>query len=72
MEKNLKFVKKTCRICRSDKEIDYKDIEFLKTFINRRGKIVPRIFTGNCAKHQRQIAKAIKRSRNLAFLPFVY
>lgn len=59
-----------CRICRSDREIDFKDVEFLKKFINKRGQIVPSSRTGNCAKHQRDISKAIKRARNLALLPF--
>ncbi len=68
--KNVKFIKRHCRVCRSDKEIDYKDVEFLKSFLNRRGRIVSRLYTGNCAKHQRAVVKAIKRSRNLALLPF--
>jgi small subunit ribosomal protein S18 len=51
--------------------VDYKDVEFLKQFINEQGKILPRRITGVSAKTQRQIARAIKRARHLALLPFV-
>ncbi len=50
--------------------IDYKDPQLLKYFITERGKIIPRRISGNNAKHQRQIALAIKRSRMLALMPF--
>lgn len=63
--------KKVCRFC-ADKNMkaDYKDFRILKQFISERGKITPRRITGNCAKHQRDVAIAIKRARVLAFLPF--
>ncbi|MBI5327174.1 MAG: 30S ribosomal protein S18 [Deltaproteobacteria bacterium] len=63
--------KKVCRFC-ADKNMkaDYKDFRTLKQFIGERGKITPRRITGNCAKHQREVATAIKRARILAFLPF--
>jgi small subunit ribosomal protein S18 len=51
--------------------VDYKDVEFLKQFINEQGKILPRRITGVSAKTQRHIARAIKRARHLALLPFV-
>ena len=50
--------------------IDYKDPQLLKNFITERGKIIPRRINGNNAKHQRQLALAIKRSRLLALMPF--
>ncbi len=50
--------------------IDYKEVEMLKQFVGDRGKINPRRRTGLSAKHQRQLRTAIKRSRNLALLPF--
>ena len=50
--------------------IDYKDPQLLKYFITERGKIVPRRISGLCAKNQRKIAKAIKRARKLALLPY--
>lgn len=51
--------------------IDYKDTELLKRFISERGKILPRRVTGTCAKSQRMLAQAIKRSRQMALLPYV-
>jgi len=50
--------------------IDYKDLNRLRRFITERGKILPRRISGSCAKHQRQLTLAIKRSRNVALLPF--
>lgn len=51
-------------------EIDYKDIETLKAYISETGKIVPSRITGTKARYQRQLAKAIKRARYLALLPY--
>lgn len=63
--------KKVCRFC-ADRTvvIDYKDPQLLKYFITDRGKIVPRRISGNCAKHQRKVALAVKRSRMVALMPF--
>ncbi len=62
---------KPCRFCvRKDLIIDYKDVATLRNYISDRGKIKPTRFTGNCAKHQRELARAIKRARNIALLPF--
>jgi len=64
--------RKFCRFC-ADKSgiIDYKDTKKLRYYITERGKIVAARMTGNCAKHQRELTRAIKRSRNIALLPFV-
>lgn len=62
---------KSCYFCSNSAEIDYKDINTLERYLTDRGKIVPRRITGNCAKHQRRLTKAIKRARTLALLPFV-
>lgn len=63
--------RKVCRFCAdSTMVIDYKDSATLKYFITERGRIVPRRISGNCAKHQKRIAQAIKRARNIAILPF--
>ena len=51
--------------------IDYKDVETLKKFVSPNGKISPRRATGACAKHQREIAVAIKRARYMALLPYI-
>lgn len=63
--------RKVCRFC-ADKNvpIDYKDPGTLKYFITDRGKIIPRRISGNCAKHQRKVATAIKRARMIALMPF--
>lgn len=61
-----------CYFCQQNiKEIDYKDVDTLKRFISSQMKIYPRRKTGLCAKHQRQLKKAIKRARYMALLPFV-
>jgi small subunit ribosomal protein S18 len=64
--------RKTCRFC-ADKTlgIDYKDPKLLRQFITERGKVVPRRISGNCAKHQREMAVGIKRARHLSLLPFL-
>jgi small subunit ribosomal protein S18 len=64
--------KKVCRFC-ADKNarVDYKDQATLKYFVTERGKIIPRRISGNCAKHQRAVAKAIKQSRGLALIPYL-
>jgi small subunit ribosomal protein S18 len=63
--------RKVCRFC-ADKNvnIDYKDPQTLKYFITDRGKVIPRRISGNCAKHQRKVGTAIKRSRMIALMPF--
>ena len=63
--------KKVCRLCQeSVKQIDYKDTEFILKFLTEKGKIIPRRITGNCAQHQRILAKAVKRSRHAAIVSF--
>lgn len=51
--------------------VDWKDVDFLKRFIPERGKIMPRRISGVTAKDQRRIARAIKRARTMALIPFV-
>lgn len=51
--------------------LDWKDIDYLRQFVPERGKIMPRRISGISAKDQRRIAKAIKRARSMAMLPFV-
>jgi small subunit ribosomal protein S18 len=64
--------KKYCRFKKNGiKYVDYKDPEFLKKFLNEQGKILPRRLTGTSLKFQRKVARAIKRARHLALLPFV-
>ena len=62
---------KYCQFC-TDKNlvIDYKNTDLLMRYINETGKIRPRRQTGTCAKHQREIAQAIKNARHIALIPF--
>ena len=63
--------RKYCRFTAEGiKEIDYKDIDLLKQYISETGKIVPSRITGTTAKYQRQLARAVKRARFLALLPY--
>ena len=64
--------KRICRFCENRVEyVDYKDPKKLIKFTTDVGKIIPRRTSGTCARHQRQLVKAIKRARHLALLPFV-
>lgn len=64
--------KKYCRFKKNKiKYVDYKDPVFLKKFLNEQGKILPRRLTGTSLKFQRKVAKAVKRARHLAMLPYV-
>ena len=64
--------RKVCRFCAEKvRDLDYKQIQILRTFITDSGKILSSRITGNCAGHQRQLSRAIKRARNLALLPYV-
>ena len=63
--------KKVCAFCKdTDARIDYKDTNLLRKFISDRGKIRARRVTGNCSQHQRDVAIAIKNSREMALLPY--
>ena len=64
--------RKPCPYCREKiEQVDYKDISSLRRFISDRGKIRSRRITGACRRHQSQIARAVKRARELALLPYV-
>ena len=62
---------KVCRFC-EDKSLkmEYKDEWLFRRFITERGKIIPRRMSGTCARHQRQLTRAIKRARHIALLPY--
>lgn len=63
--------RKVCRFCAdSHLIIDYKDTELINNFVTERGKILPRRVTGTCAKHQRKLTSAIKKTRIMALIPF--
>ena len=64
--------KKYCRFKKSGiKYVDYKDPDFLMSFVNEQGKLLPRRLTGTSLKYQRKVAQAVKRARHLALMPYV-
>jgi small subunit ribosomal protein S18 len=64
--------RKSCFLCRDHvAEVDYKDVDKLRRYISDKGKIRTRRMTGACRKHQRQVAVAIKRAREMALLPYI-
>ena len=63
--------KKVCTFCKDkNQEIDYKDTNLLRKYISDRGKIRARRVSGNCSQHQRDVATAVKNSREVALLPY--
>lgn len=64
--------RKPCPYCKEKiEQVDYKDIDGLRRFISEKGKLRSRRITGACRRHQNQIARAVKRARELALLPYV-
>ena len=64
--------RKVCRFCVDSKlAITYRDDTTLRQFVTERGKIIPRRISGNCARHQRHLTRAIKQARLLALMPYV-
>ena len=63
--------KKVCQLC-AGKEVDYKDVETIKKYVDReKHKILPRRVTGTCARHQRVVAEEVKKARFMALIPYV-
>ncbi|MGI8972596.1 MAG: 30S ribosomal protein S18 [Gaiella sp.] len=66
------FKRKSCLLCKDkQRDVDYKNIEQLRRYTSDRGKIRSRRLSGACRRHQRQIAVAVKRAREMALLPYV-
>ena len=64
--------RKPCQHCRENiDQVDYKDVASLRKFVSEKGKIRSARITGSCRRHQRQVAIAIKRARELGLLPYV-
>ncbi|MBI2052881.1 MAG: 30S ribosomal protein S18 [Candidatus Ryanbacteria bacterium] len=62
---------KQCYFCTANtKQIDYKDSEILRNFLNPQSKILPKRRTGLCATHQRMLSRSVKRARVMGFVPF--
>ncbi|MBU0569696.1 30S ribosomal protein S18 [Patescibacteria group bacterium] len=78
MAKKSKFKRKRqiievpdkCSVCESGKEPDYKDYRFLRGYLTERAKMIGKVRSGVCSKHQRGLSRAIKRARHLGLLPF--
>ncbi|MBA2645179.1 MAG: 30S ribosomal protein S18 [Pyrinomonadaceae bacterium] len=63
--------RKACRFCLDKVDIiDFKDVKLLQNYVPERSKVLPRRISGSCAPHQRMLAEAIKRARNIALLPY--
>jgi small subunit ribosomal protein S18 len=63
--------RKVCRFCVDPElSISYKDPSLLRYFVTERGKIIPRRISGNCARHQREMSRAVKRARVVGLMPF--
>ncbi len=71
IRKRLIKVPKNCPWCKEDTNLEFKDVAVLTRYLSERGRIIGRARTGICAKHQRLLAREIKRARHLALLPFV-
>ena len=64
--------RKYCQFCKEDAQfLDYKEVSLLRKYVTDRGKIKPRRVTGTCMQHQRDVANAVKRAREMALLPYV-
>lgn len=59
-----------CNLCKTQKPVNWKDAEYLRTFMSESARIMPRRKTRLCAKHQRRVARAIKRARIMGLVPF--
>ena len=72
-EQQDKKKRKNCSFCADKIEIiDYKDAQKLRKYLTEAGKILPRRITGNCAEHQRMLARAVKRAREAGLLAYVF
>ena len=69
--RRFRATKRVCQCCVEKTEIDYKQVDLLSRYVNEFGRMRPRRQTGTCAKHQRHLAREIKRARHIALLPFV-
>jgi len=66
------FKRKSCNLCKNHAvEVDYKDVSLLRRYLSDRAKIRSRRMTGACRRHQRLVAVAIKRAREMALLPYI-
>ncbi|OGC97160.1 30S ribosomal protein S18 [Candidatus Amesbacteria bacterium RIFCSPHIGHO2_01_FULL_48_32] len=69
--KRIFKVPRNCMFCKEGREPDFRDVAALSRYVSDRGRILGKDRTGVCAKHQRKLARSIKRSRQMAMMPFV-
>lgn len=71
-DKGRRFTKKPCYFCKEKLEyVDYKDVALMKKYISDRAKIRAQRVSGNCPRHQRAVARAVKRAREMALIPYL-
>lgn len=70
VKKKIRKVNKPCYFCTKKVEPNYKDLEGLRVVLSVKDKLVNRLLTGVCSKHQKRAAVAVKQARHLALLPF--
>ena len=71
MAEFYKKKKKVCQLC-AGRELNYKNVEDVRKYVDReKFKILPRRVTGTCARHQRDVAREVKRARFIALIPYV-
>lgn len=70
VKKKVRRSNKPCVFCTKKTEPDFKDIESLRVGLSNKDRIVSRLLTGVCQKHQKRLSVAVKRARHLALLPF--
>jgi len=68
---NRRLYKKNCIFCKTDTDPDYKNYDGLQSYVSDRARILGRVYTGLCNKHQRKLSQAIKRARHLGLLPYI-
>jgi len=71
VKKRIIKVPRNCEFCKGKKDPDFEDVAILSKYVSERGRIIGKDRSGVCAKHQRKLARAIKRAREMALLPFV-
>lgn len=73
VKKHIRRIKriKDCQYCKTSREPDYKETDDLRKYLTERGKIIPRLLSGVCQKHQRKVNRAIKQARYMALLSFM-
>lgn len=71
LDRRRRLRRKFCKLCQDKVAIDFRDVQRLQRFVTEKGKIISRRMSGNCARCQRQLARAIKRARHMALLAAV-